>query len=172
MSGSVVISSGARVFASEVEPPAPRLSVATAQRSPARKSLRFICSYCWLAGRLGSVKAVASLLFHLLPRSDAKPGRARRRCSGTPAELFRTLGQLIAATSPPPAALRPSSSFQLLDAAPITSRSFSKRAPAAPYRAVADHCWNEGSSPAQDRTSSHGSENPQLPATFASDLAR
>jgi hypothetical protein len=99
VSGSVVISSGARVFASEVEPPAPRLSEATAQRSPARKSLRFMCSYCWLAGRLGSVKAVASLLFHLLPRSDAKLIRA------STAAMFQ-LGQLIAATSPPPAALR------------------------------------------------------------------
>ena len=84
MSGSVVTSSGARVFASEVEAPAPRLSVATAQRRPARKSLRFICSYRWLAVRLGSVKAVPLLLFHLLPRSDANllrpsEGNARER---------------------------------------------------------------------------------------------
>jgi hypothetical protein len=79
VSGSVVTSSGARVFASEVEPPAPRLSEATAQRSPARKSLRFMCSYCWLAGRLGSVKAVASLLFHLLPRERGDNPRRERQ---------------------------------------------------------------------------------------------
>ena len=37
--------SGLGVIASEVEPPMSRLTVATAQTSPARKSLRFICSY-------------------------------------------------------------------------------------------------------------------------------
>jgi hypothetical protein len=87
VSGSVVTSSGARVFASEVEP---RLSVATAQRSPARKSLRSICSYCWLVGCLGSVKAVASLLFLLLPRSATALAEASRppasRANAPPAQ--------------------------------------------------------------------------------------
>src|SRR4051812_3899831 len=106
------------MFASEVEPPAPRLSVATAQRRPARKSLRFICSYRWLAVRLGSVKAVPLLLFHLLPRSDANllrpsEGNARERRAtrgerggDVPARL-RAFPHLGAASAALPARGRP-----------------------------------------------------------------